>query len=94
MEVVLEKCRVHLSKDEYHEMDRELKEIDIWEVLKLLKNGKSPRLDGIPYEFFKVLDIKFQQSKGTTQEAFDFMTFPCQIIHTHQDTQHYWGHKF
>jgi hypothetical protein len=29
MEVVLEKCRVHLSKDEYHEMDRELKEIDI-----------------------------------------------------------------
>lgn len=50
-EIVLEKCKVHLSEDEYHQLDKDLTENDIREALKLSKTGKSPGLDGLPYEF-------------------------------------------
>jgi hypothetical protein len=62
-ELVLEKCNVHISEDEYRQLDNDLTESDIREALKLSKTGRSPGLDGLPYEFFRMLDIKFQQNK-------------------------------
>jgi hypothetical protein len=76
-EVVLEKCKVHLSEDEYHQLDKDLTENDIREALKLSKTGKSPGLDGLPYEFFRMLDIKFQQNKET---AFDIMSLLAKLF--------------
>jgi hypothetical protein len=78
-EIVLEKCDAHLSERQYREMDRELTGEDIREALKFSKNGKAPGLDGIPYEFFRILDIKFQQMKGTLQVTFDIMNFLARL---------------
>ncbi len=68
---------VHLSEDEYHQLDKDLTENDIREALKLSKTGKSPGLDGLPYEFFRMLDIKFQQNKET---AFDIMSLLAKLF--------------
>jgi hypothetical protein len=49
-----------LSEDEKKDLDTEITEAEILAALKTCKNGKSPGIDGIPVEFYKVfwLDIK------------------------------------
>ncbi|KAJ7900681.1 hypothetical protein B0H14DRAFT_2330907 [Mycena olivaceomarginata] len=74
-EITLEKCDVHLSEAEYKEMDKELYIEDLEGALKLSHNGKAPGIDGLPYEFYKILDILFRQSKGTDNETFNIMGF-------------------
>jgi hypothetical protein len=56
-------------------MDKELTTEDISDTLKLSNNGKAPGLDGIPYEFYKMLDIIFQHRKGTDHKMFDVLAF-------------------
>ncbi|KAJ7831623.1 hypothetical protein B0H14DRAFT_2365087 [Mycena olivaceomarginata] len=74
-EITLERCDVHLSENEYADMDEELTTEDLAEALRLSNNGKAPGMDGIPYEFYKLLNIIFKQSKGSDKEAFDVLSF-------------------
>lgn len=74
-EIVLEKCQVHLSQEQFTDMDRHLTPVDPDDAVRLSNNGKAPGLDGLPFEFYKILDILFQQSKGSDHEKFDILTF-------------------
>lgn len=74
-EITLENCNVDLSEREFKDMDAELAVEDIVEALKLSNNGKSPGIDGIPYEFYKTLNILHQQTKGSGHETFDVLGF-------------------
>jgi hypothetical protein len=56
-------------------MNKEISSENVNRALKLSNNGKSPGLDGIPYEFYKMLDILFRQSNGADQKPFDVITF-------------------
>ena len=49
-----------LTEDEKQEIDGHITEEEMFNCIKTFKNGKSPGLDGIPIEFYKVfwLDIK------------------------------------
>jgi hypothetical protein len=74
-EITLEKCNVHLSENEFKEMDKALNAQDVGEALRLSNNGKAPGMDGIPYEFYKILDILFKQSSMTKNDSFDVVGF-------------------
>ncbi|KAJ7690926.1 hypothetical protein B0H14DRAFT_2229980, partial [Mycena olivaceomarginata] len=74
-EITLEHCDVHLSENEYADMDEELTAEDLVEALRLSNNGKAPGMDGITYEFYKLLNIIFKQSKGSDKEVFDVLSF-------------------
>ncbi|KAJ7801466.1 hypothetical protein B0H14DRAFT_2164447, partial [Mycena olivaceomarginata] len=74
-ELVLEKCNVCLSENEFNEMDRLLTNEDIQSALRLSNNGKAPGIDGIPYEFLKTLDILFEESKESVNGKFDILSF-------------------
>jgi hypothetical protein len=74
-EITLEHCDVHLSDNEYTDMDEELTAEDLADTLRLSNNGKAPGMDGIPYDFYKLLNIIFKQSKGSAKEAFDVLSF-------------------
>ncbi|KAJ7791613.1 hypothetical protein B0H14DRAFT_2314336, partial [Mycena olivaceomarginata] len=74
-EITLEKCGAHLSETEFQEMDKELTVDDVQEALKLSNNGRAPGVDGIPYEFYKMLEILFRQSKGSDHESFNVIGF-------------------
>ncbi|KAJ7852204.1 hypothetical protein B0H14DRAFT_2292090, partial [Mycena olivaceomarginata] len=78
-EISLEKCNVHLSETEFKEMDKNLTTEDIGEALKLSNDGKASGLDGIPYEFYKLLDILFRRSEGTDQNLFDVLSFLAKL---------------
>ncbi|KAJ6631813.1 hypothetical protein B0H10DRAFT_2206230 [Mycena sp. CBHHK59/15] len=56
-------------------MDKDLTAEDVGYALKLSNNGKAPGVDGIPYEFYKILDIIYRQSKGTDEKMFDVLSF-------------------
>ncbi|KAJ7899451.1 hypothetical protein B0H14DRAFT_2556529 [Mycena olivaceomarginata] len=62
-EMTLEHCNVRLSKNEFEKIDKDIRTDDVGEALKLSNNGKAPGLDGIPYEFYKIRDISFEQAK-------------------------------
>ena len=49
-----------LTEEDKEDLDKEITEQEILAALKTCKNGKSPGLDGLPVEFYKVfwLDIK------------------------------------
>ncbi|KAJ7923225.1 hypothetical protein B0H13DRAFT_2316755 [Mycena leptocephala] len=67
-------------------MDEELTTEDLAEALRLSNHGKAPGMDGIPYEFYKLLNIIFKQSKGSDKEAFDVLSFLKELyqdIETH-----------
>jgi hypothetical protein len=74
-EMTLEQCKVRLSEGEYKEMDKDLRAEDLEEALRLSNNGKAPGVDGIPYEFYKMLESLFRQSKKTDHEMFDILGF-------------------
>ncbi|KAJ7886592.1 hypothetical protein B0H14DRAFT_2338185 [Mycena olivaceomarginata] len=74
-ELVHEKCERRLSESEFNEMDKQLTCNDIEEALRLSNNGKAPGLDGIPYEFYKTLDILFRQTRGSEDESFNILGF-------------------
>jgi len=78
-EITLEKCNIHLSEMEFKEMDKNLTTEDIEETLRLSHNGKAPGLDGIPYEFYKLLDILFHRSRGADSEMFDVLAFLTKV---------------
>ncbi|KAJ6500264.1 hypothetical protein DFH09DRAFT_843264, partial [Mycena vulgaris] len=71
----LEKCNVRLSENEFNEMDKGMTAEDIGYALNLSNNGRAPGIDGIPYEFKKILDILFQQSKDTDHQLFEILGF-------------------
>jgi hypothetical protein len=76
--------KVHWIRYSFLQMDKELTAEDIQEALKFpKKNGKAPGLDGIPYEFFRMLE--FHQTKGTSQVTFDIMSFFARL-YTHIET--------
>ncbi|KAJ6451990.1 Endonuclease/exonuclease/phosphatase, partial [Mycena vitilis] len=74
-EEVLTQCDAKLSKDEYSEMDKDLTEEDIRNALKLSSNGKVPGVNGIRYEFFKLMDIEYRKSKDKPGGAFNILGF-------------------
>ncbi|KAJ7869324.1 hypothetical protein B0H14DRAFT_2346080 [Mycena olivaceomarginata] len=76
-ELVLEKCNVCLS--EFNVMENDLSTDDVAEALKLSNNGKAPGVDGIPYEFYKMLDILFQESKDYDHKKFDILGFLTEL---------------
>ncbi|KAJ7817978.1 hypothetical protein B0H14DRAFT_2373583 [Mycena olivaceomarginata] len=82
-EITLEQCKVHLSETQFNDMesDKDLETEDIGEALKLSNGGKAPGLDGLPYEFYKILDILFQQSKGSDRQLFDVLGFLKKTIY-------------
>ena len=62
LNVILKKLNtVKLTEDETGSLENELSIEEIGEALKLMKNGKSPGIDGFPAEFFKIFwkKIKF-----------------------------------
>jgi hypothetical protein len=61
-EITLEKCKVHWSEGEFNDMEKDLTNDELGDAIKLSNNGKAPGMDGIPYEFHKILDILFQQN--------------------------------
>jgi hypothetical protein len=61
-------------RSEFNEMDKRLTE-DVGCALKFSNNGKAPGVDGILYEFYKILDILHRQSKGTDHKMFDVIGF-------------------
>jgi hypothetical protein len=63
-EIVLEKCEMRLTKNQFCDMDNNLALKGISEALKLSSNGKAPGVDGIPHELYQILDMSFEQSKG------------------------------
>ncbi|KAJ7726728.1 hypothetical protein B0H14DRAFT_2167858, partial [Mycena olivaceomarginata] len=75
----LEKCNIHLSEKEFNDMDMIITSDEIGEALRLLNNGKAPGVDGIPYEFYKLLDILFQLSKNPNQEMFNVLGFLTEL---------------
>jgi hypothetical protein len=82
-EITLEQCNVRLSQSEYNEMEEDLFTEDTADALKLSNNGKSPGIDGIPYEFYKLLDLLFQQSEGSDNESFNNSGIPNEAIQGH-----------
>jgi hypothetical protein len=56
-------------------MDETLSDEDAGEALKLSNNGKAPGIDGLPNEFYKILEILFRQTKGSDQESFNAIGF-------------------
>jgi hypothetical protein len=85
-EITLEKCKVHLSERGFNAMDKDITTDELRDALKLSNNGKAPGMDGIPYEFYKTLDILFQQSKGSDHEMFDVLTFLTKV---YEDVEKY-----
>lgn len=81
-QIVLEQCHVHLSESEFQKLDKSLTEDNIRNALKLSKNGRAPGLDGIPYEFFRILDITYKRTKGSEQETFNVINFLTKL-YTH-----------
>ena len=62
LNVILKKLNtVKLTEDETGSLENELSIEEIGEALKLMKNGKSPGIDGFPAEFLKIFwkKIKF-----------------------------------
>ncbi|KAJ7798362.1 hypothetical protein B0H14DRAFT_2303802, partial [Mycena olivaceomarginata] len=74
-EMTLEHRNVHLSKNEFGKIDQDIRTDDVGEALKLSNNGKAPGFDGIPYEFYKILNISFEQAKKSNQQLFDVLSF-------------------
>jgi hypothetical protein len=56
-------------------MDTQLTAEDVTTALKLSNNGKAPGLDGLPYEFYKILDILFRQNRKSGKNMFDVIRF-------------------
>jgi hypothetical protein len=50
---MLDTIKTKLTEEEKHAFERLTIEAEIKEALKKTKNGKSPGIDGITYEFYK-----------------------------------------
>ncbi|KAJ6459906.1 Endonuclease/exonuclease/phosphatase [Mycena sanguinolenta] len=74
-EIVLEKCDARISEKDYHELAKDITVEETGEALKLSNNDRAPGLDGIPDEFYKMLDILFKQGKDSDPNIFDILTF-------------------
>lgn len=74
-EEVLTKCDVHLSQHEYNELNKDLTEDDIRNALKLSSNGRASGVNGIRYEFFKMMDIEYKKSKDKPGGAFNILGY-------------------
>jgi hypothetical protein len=85
-EITLEKCKAHLSEKEFNDMDKNLTNDELEDALKLSNNGKAPGMDGIPYEFYKILDILFRQNKGSDHEMFNVLAFFSKV---YEDVEKY-----
>jgi hypothetical protein len=59
---------------------------EMGEALRLSNNDKAPGVDGIPYEFYKLLDILFQLSKNSDQEGFNVLAFLTEL---YEDVENY-----
>jgi hypothetical protein len=84
-EITLEHCDVHLSDNEYTEMDEELTAEDLTDTLRLSNNGKAPGMYGIPYEFYKLLKANVR-TKGTVKfflswEVFKELSVTQLVLH-------------
>jgi hypothetical protein len=62
-----------LSATDKSEMAKFLTRADIGRVLKMLPNGKSPGINGLPYEFWKKLHKMFETLKSDTNKPFDMV---------------------
>ncbi|KAJ7575742.1 hypothetical protein C8J56DRAFT_715669, partial [Mycena floridula] len=67
---VLEEISIRLPNDSRSELEEYITEDDITSVLDKVPNGKAPGIDGIAYEFWRILKLEFEcdpEAKG----AFD-----------------------
>ncbi|KAJ7156686.1 hypothetical protein C8R46DRAFT_813857, partial [Mycena filopes] len=57
--IVLDQCEAHLTRNQHDLMDQPILASELKTALRLSKNGSAPGIDGLPYEFYKWLEIEF-----------------------------------
>lgn len=74
-ESIMDKCNAHLSEGEFNELEKALTNEEVGAALRLSNNATAPGVDGIPFEFYKLLDILFRQGKAISLNLFDVLGF-------------------
>ncbi|KAJ3847426.1 hypothetical protein EV368DRAFT_3503, partial [Lentinula lateritia] len=74
---ILNNIKTKVSDQHKHELAKKLTLVDVNEALKLSANYKTPGLDGICYEIWKLLQAQFKNAKTHEKQALN-------IIHTLQ----------
>ncbi len=70
----LDSIRVEVSEEEAGALGGEVTYDEVLLSLRFAKNGSSPGLDGIPFEFWKALHARYvEDSRHTTRKAFDIV---------------------
>jgi hypothetical protein len=84
--IVLDDCNKYLTENQHAKLDEKLNIEDINTALKMSKNGSAPGLDGLPYEFYSWLQIRFEDDKNAERDVFDILGLLTELysdIETH-----------
>jgi exonuclease III len=63
----------HLTEQEQSKMDWLIMYPQVWNALRLAKNGTATGLDSCPYELWKELDRKYTEAKKSRKAGFDII---------------------
>ncbi|KAJ6495370.1 hypothetical protein C8R45DRAFT_756656, partial [Mycena sanguinolenta] len=84
--LVLEQCETHLNQQQHNSLDPNLSSSEVSAALRMSKNGSAPVLDGLPYEFYKWLEIEHKIENGKQEESVDIIEILVDVfrdIETH-----------
>ncbi|KAJ6468853.1 hypothetical protein C8R45DRAFT_837662 [Mycena sanguinolenta] len=81
--MVLEQCNAHLNEDQHDSMNQRLLASELKIALKMSKNSSAPGIDGLPYEFYKWLEIEFRNDQENALDIMEFLESLFEDIETH-----------
>jgi hypothetical protein len=81
--MVLEQCEAHLNERQHDSIGQGLLASELKIALRMSKNGSAPGIDGLPYEFYKWLELESRNNQVNILDIMELLEALFEDIETH-----------